>query len=1230
MAADSGQQTITRVRKLSVPTNRKLCKGQKVEVRSNEDGFLGSWHPGTVVSLGSLTRRVKYDHILCEKRSTNLVERVKVSPLIDGVKPADWNPDPYRGMIRPFPPPLHVVNRTLHYGECVDFFYQDAWWEGVIFDHEDGSENRQVFFPDMGDEMTACVNKLRITQDWNEVSEEWKLRGSWIFLELVEEVAKKIPLLVSLKQIWYEVREKSEFKDWTFSDRSYWRGLVSLVLLDNFKPTITHFFSVLDYSQGFLQEGQSFDFSQQLLNDVLDSVDFTDDSLSLCLPWTFPHNISASNVQETLAKENAPKDFAPTIDNGRKVHCKSSEVSVDKIKHSKRRTKLKWTPIDLEAQYLPEAVAEFKNLYMSGSKAPDEVNENVRKHLLYIGWTVEFAIDKKSTRFRYIPPSGPSFMSLAQICKEMDIESHDTLSEYRRAQTKWSPILLQPKLFPEEVAEFKRLSLSNVRHRKDLYPKLRRHLLGLGWKIEHAVGLFKSKIRYVSPSGTSVYTLLNIFKDHQEALSVVSLHDQRSEDGKEEQSRPSMDEDIIIAPEFCPQAVNDYVLIMSPDPLSKKCKKTINEIADKAKKHLVFSNWKIYAICKGIDKKEVRYMSPDGRIFYSLVTACKHYLKENTCSASDASCPRGQSESTHVDVDHVQPGHSEVQRKRKLRELIRGEDVAKGSHSASRVLRSYKRARQVGPSSSHQTPRSVLSWLVENNVVPSSTRVQYREREDSPPKREGLISDSGIKCHCCQEIYGLSKFGAHAGSSDHCPSRNIFLDDGRSLLDCQVEMKHKLYAKKKEPKIKKGGQHNKINDYICSICHDGGQLILCDMCPSSFHPGCLGIEELPEGDWFCPFCCCGICGQSKDLLADNNAINCSQCEHQYHVGCVRNNGVPKNDSYPEGYWFCNTRCQQIFLGLHKLLGKPIHLGTNDLSWTLLKYKETEKSSLDAPEDEVSIENYSKLNVALGVMHECFEPIKESRTGRDLMEDIVFNRWSELSRLNFQGFYTVLLERNDELITVATLRVHGEKVAEVPFIATRFQYRRLGMCKILMNVLEKKLNELGVERLVLPAAKSVLDTWTSSFGFSVIQESERLDFLDFSILNFHGTVMCQKLLARKYMELTVFTGSTQHIFSTVNKYSSEVDGTSPVSEVVQADQNHRSVIMDQGPVDTPGGTLTSSKINQAPLLLTFKQTADAPDRKDGSTEVGFLKCYKRRKRLLSVEAQVLVHGEVTDG
>ncbi|CAN6583093.1 unnamed protein product [Malus baccata var. baccata] len=113
------------------------------------------------------------------------------------------------------------------------------------------------------------------------------------------------------------------------------------------------------------------------------------------------------------------------------------------------------------------------------------------------------------------------------------------------------------------------------------------------------------------------------------------------------------------------------------------------------------------------------------------------------------------------------------------------------------------------------------------------------------------------------------------------------------------------------------------------------------------------------------------------------------------------------------------------------------------------------------------ENYSRLNLALSVMHECFEPSQDPYTKRDIVEDIIFNRESDLSRLNFRRFYTMLLERDEEVITV------------VPLVATRFHYRRQGMCRVMMDELENQLVNLGVERLILPSASSTLDTWTST-------------------------------------------------------------------------------------------------------------------------------------------------------
>ena len=83
---------------------------------------------------------------------------------------------------------------------------------------------------------------------------------------------------------------------------------------------------------------------------------------------------------------------------------------------------------------------------------------------------------------------------------------------------------------------------------------------------------------------------------------------------------------------------------------------------------------------------------------------------------------------------------------------------------------------------------------------------------------------------------------------------------------------------------------------------------------------------------------------------------------------------------------------QISLGLHKLLGKSIPVGQDNLTWTLLKYVKCDDDEHDGSDTEDLMDSYSKLNVALSVMHECFEPVKESRTRRDLVEDVIFSRW----------------------------------------------------------------------------------------------------------------------------------------------------------------------------------------------------------------------------------------------
>ncbi|XP_055812830.1 uncharacterized protein LOC129882524 isoform X2 [Solanum dulcamara] len=1235
--------------RINIKTNPKIHLHQNVEVRSIENGFLGSWHLATVMAFNDLVPQVQYHHLLCDDGSINLIESVKVSPMLDT----------YRGIIRPLPPPVQFGRWLLSYGLCVDLFYQDAWWEGVIFDHEDGAQERRIFFPDMGDEIKAQVHNLRITQDWDEVSQEWKPRGSWMFLQIIEEIEHVHPLLVSLKQIWYEMRLKNGYenlKEWTSTSSDIWRNLIKEVVLENTMLTVKQFFCELNTSPDFVEGGPLLEFSQPALQAILKVETCFDNSAIAPFIESICNSVSGEmlcmdrdlSCLQPVEKQLVSKGFAPISEdvplsgsvifssvlpsqeeqpavspNALPVlHPPKNEISgtlsitkserlnfesSNKI-NSRKRKRLQCTTIIHVAELCSDAVSVYNDNYMSNHRSPRSL-QKFKKHLFHLGWKIEQPKDCTIIRTRYIAPDGKIFQSLRQVCKML--EKSETWAEGQKT----------------------------------------------------------------SYDGSSDDLNLSTCLAKAKTCGEVS-------------ELPYTSQEQIIDPEICPEAVIEYCSLGSPDnPAYKKLNSVEKKfMIMKAKKHLAAMEWKFYYIWKR-EKRELRYCSPHGKTFNSLRTACRWCMQQWKAErqmpelfsrstvleyqgnlAPQTSCKKLSTATFSVMPLSKEPAQlnevtvCEISKTRKktnhaggLNMLKKGNEyrspgaVTDGieSHSSVRLLQSSKRARQTTLSSSlHHTPRTVLSWLIDNNVILPRAKVQYRAKKDGCPMAEGRITRAGIKCKCCQKVYGISNFEVHAGSSYHRPSANIFLEDGRSILDCQLQMKEKSSVRntRKRPPLLKKRKHLGTNDYVCSVCHYGGELLLCDECPSSFHTGCLGMKDVPDGEWFCPSCCCEMCGQSrfdknKDHFTDSSLLICCQCEHKYHVRCVRNNGLQKLDYYPVGSWFCNKRCEQICLGIRQLLAKPVMVGIDNLTWTLLKYVKPDDFNSDAANDEFILETYSKLSVALDVMHECFEPVKEPYTRRNLMEDLIFNRWSELNRLNFQGFYTMLLERNDEVISVATVRVYGEKVAEVPLVATRFQYRRLGMCRILMNELEKKLMELGVERLVLPAVPTVLNTWTTSFGFSMVKESQRLNFLNYTFLDFQGTVMCQKLLQNIPPEVSSESTAYQTQFDHINsKENVDLDGNSAFSEVFQAEQIEGSEIVDQGSADAPGGCENNNTDAPAPFIIVANQQAPLGCQDETSlqyqaevtdskvlekTGVQY-KCYKRR-RYQPVEAKLVLEG-----
>ncbi|XP_022765951.1 increased DNA methylation 1-like [Durio zibethinus] len=495
-------------------------------------------------------------------------------------------------------------------------------------------------------------------------------------------------------------------------------------------------------------------------------------------------------------------------------------------------------------------------------------------------------------------------------------------------------------------------------------------------------------------------------------------------------------------------------------------------------------------------KRELRYQSPKGKVYYSLRMACKSVIDEYGEEGTVVS----------QDLESKQP------RKRKClkpSESFQSKPKKEKQKTPAKNQTKPRITVREGLLSSSCNPRTVLSWLIDNNAVSPLGKVYYRNKAGNP-SRKGRITRHGIQCDCCFRVFTLTAFESHSGSTNHRPAANIMLDDGsgRSLSDCQRQVRDLMISKVESAKTVEGNSYERETDEVCSACRNGGELMCCDNCPSAFHSNCLGLKEVPDGDWFCPSCCCGICGIGH--LSDDSFRTCHQCERKFHVGCLSLEESWNLKNYQTGKdWVCSYSCGNIFSGLRKLTGKPIPM-QNNLTWTLLKSEACSDSDTDHAHGlEASVENHSKLSVALDVMHECFEPSEDVYTGRDLVEDVIFSRGSKLKRLNFKGFYTVILEENDDLVAVATVRVYGDKVAEMSLVATRFRNRRRGMCRVLVDELEKNLVKFGVEKLILPAVPSTVDTWTKNFGFSRMTDDERSELLQYTLLDFQGTIMCQK-------------------------------------------------------------------------------------------------------------------------
>ncbi|XVE96561.1 hypothetical protein REPUB_Repub02eG0233200 [Reevesia pubescens] len=425
--------------------------------------------------------------------------------------------------------------------------------------------------------------------------------------------------------------------------------------------------------------------------------------------------------------------------------------------------------------------------------------------------------------------------------------------------------------------------------------------------------------------------------------------------------------------------------------------------------------------------------------------------------------------------------------------------------------------------------------VFEEDVLPDGTEVAYYARGQVSP----------------------SQFEAHAGwASRRKPYAYIYTSNGVSLHELAIS-------------LSKGSRFSaKNNDDACIICADGGNLLLCDGCPRAFHKECASLPTIPHGRWYCKYCqnmfvrekyvehnanavaagrilgvdaieqitskcirivknieaelsgcaLCRACDFSKSGFGPRTIILCDQCEKEYHIGCLRTHKMADLREIPRGKWFCCSDCSRI----HSTLQKLLFCGAEKLPDSLLdviKKKYVEKG-LDADINIdvrwrllsgkfASPETRLLLSQAVGIFHECFDPIVDATTGRDLIPCMVYGR--NLKGQEYGGMYCAVLTINSFVVSAGIIRVFGQEIAELPLVATSIGNHGKGYFQLLFSCIQKLLSFLNVKNIVLPAAEEAESIWTDKFSFKKLRPDQLSEYKKSccQMVIFQGTSMLQK-------------------------------------------------------------------------------------------------------------------------
>ncbi|KAK4788274.1 hypothetical protein SAY86_019593 [Trapa natans] len=179
------------------------------------------------------------------------------------------------------------------------------------------------------------------------------------------------------------------------------------------------------------------------------------------------------------------------------------------------------------------------------------------------------------------------------------------------------------------------------------------------------------------------------------------------------------------------------------------------------------------------------------------------------------------------------------------------------------------------------TPKILLENInvVEDTIASEDAEKAQEANTSSPPmkRKDGRAPKAGSKSKILYEDINAIEDSTASEGAEKAEEVNISLP-----------------MKRKRGRAPKAGSTpktpgRKIDEDVCFICFDGGDLVLCDRrkCPKAYHPSCVNHDEAffrTKGQWHCGWHICSNCGNDSFFM-------CYTCTYSLCKTCIREGSI---------------------------------------------------------------------------------------------------------------------------------------------------------------------------------------------------------------------------------------------------------------------------------------------------------------------------------------------------